>query len=126
MVETDEIISVSPRAFDALVYFVERRGQLIDKTALMKILWPRTVVEENSLTQTISTLRRALGEKPGEQRFIATVAGRGYRFVAPVSAVAAVPAPSETAVPQTVSPSEKSVAVMLFACFTGDPEKEYF
>jgi TolB-like protein len=126
LVETDELVSVSPRAFDALVYLVERRGQLIDKTALMKILWPRTVVEENSLTQTISTLRRALGEKPGEQRFIATVAGRGYRFVAPVSAVAAVPAPSETAVPQTVSPSEKSVAVMPFACFTGDPEKEYF
>ena len=94
MVETDEIISVSPRAFDALVYFVERRGQLIDKTALMKALWPSTVVEENSLTQTISTLRRALGEKPGEQRFIATVAGRGYRFVAPVSAVAAAAAPA--------------------------------
>jgi len=126
MVETDEIVAVSPRAFDALVYFVERRGQLIDKTALMKALWPRTVVEENSLTQTISTLRRALGEKPGEQRFIATVAGRGYRFVAPVSAVAAAVAPSEIAVAQTVSPSEKSVAVMPFACFTGDPEKEYF
>jgi adenylate cyclase len=126
MVETDEIVTVSPRAFDALVYFVERRGQLIDKTALMKVLWPRTVVEENSLTQTISTLRRALGEKPGEQRFIATVAGRGYRFVAPVSAVAAAMAPSETAESQTLSPSEKSVAVMPFACLTGDPEKEYF
>ena len=125
-VETDEIVSVSPRAFDALVYFVERRGQLIDKTVLMKALWPRTVVEENSLTQTISSLRRALGEKPGEQRFIATVAGRGYRFVAPVSAVAAAVAPIETAVSHTVGPSEKSVAVMPFACFTGDPEKEYF
>jgi TolB-like protein len=126
MVETDEIISVSPRAFDALVYFVERRGQLIDKTALMKALWPSTVVEENSLTQTISTLRRALGEKPGEQRFIATVAGRGYRFVAPVSAVSAAGVASETAATQTVSPAGKSVAVMPFACFTGDPEKEYF
>jgi TolB-like protein len=126
MVETGEIVSVGPRAFDALVYFVERQGRLIDKTALMKALWPRTVVEENSLTQTISTLRRALGEKPGEQRFIATVAGRGYRFVAPVSAVAAAVVASELAVSQTVSAAEKSVAVMPFACFTGDPEKEYF
>jgi adenylate cyclase len=126
MVESDEIVSVSPRTFDALVYFVERRGQLIDKTELMKALWPRTVVEENSLTQTISSLRRVLGEKPGEQRFIATVAGRGYRFVAAVSAVAAVAAPSETAASQTVSPAEKSVAVMPFVCLTGDPEKEYF
>jgi adenylate cyclase len=126
MIETDEIVSVSPRAFDALVYFVERRGRLIDKTALMKALWPRTVVEENSLTQTISTLRRALGEKPGEQRFITTVAGRGYRFVAPVSAVGPAVAPSEIAGSQTISPAEKSVAVMPFACFTGDPEKEYF
>jgi len=57
---------------------------------------PHVIVEEGSLTQTIHTLRRALGERPGEHRYIATVPGRGYRFVAEVN-VRPVQAKSEAA-----------------------------
>jgi DNA-binding winged helix-turn-helix (wHTH) protein len=55
------------------------------KATLMKAIWPNTVVEENNLNQNITTLRRVLGESPDEHRFIVTVPGRGYRFVAGVN-----------------------------------------
>lgn len=77
-------VDITGRVLEALVYFVERPGQLVDKKALIEALWPHVVVEEGNLTQTIHTLRRVLGEKPGEHRYIATVPGRGYRFVADV------------------------------------------
>jgi DNA-binding winged helix-turn-helix (wHTH) protein/Tol biopolymer transport system component len=80
-----ELISLKPKVFDTLLYFVEHAGELLDKRVLMQALWGDVIVEENSLNQLISTLRRVLGENPGENRFIVTVPGRGYRFVANVS-----------------------------------------
>jgi TolB-like protein/DNA-binding winged helix-turn-helix (wHTH) protein len=77
-------IALSSRAFDTLLHFLENPGPLLTKQALMKAIWPDSIVEENNLSQSILALRRALGESPGENRFIVTVTGRGYRFVAPV------------------------------------------
>ncbi len=73
-------VPLTGRAFDTLLYLVEHPDQLIDKQSLMKAVWPRSVVEENNLNQNISIVRRALGESPGENRFIVTVPGRGFRF----------------------------------------------
>lgn len=89
-------VAVTGRVLEALVYLVERPGQLVEKRALIEALWPHVVVEEGSLTQTIHALRRVLGERPGEHSYIATVPGRGYRFVAEVS-VRPVQAKSEAA-----------------------------
>ena len=80
-----EPIPLAPKVFDVLLYFVERPGQLIAKRELLEAIWPHVVVEENNLNQSISTLRRVLGERPGEHRFIVTEPGRGYRFVASVA-----------------------------------------
>lgn len=79
-------VEITGRVFEALVHFVERPGRLIEKKALIDALWPNVVVEDGNLTQTIHTLRRVLGETPGEHRYIATVPGRGYKFVAEVKA----------------------------------------
>ena len=84
-----QALQVTGRAFDTLLYFVERPGELLDKPGLMRALWPNVVVEESNLTQTIHMLRRVLGERPDEHRYIVTVPGRGYRFVADVRTVAA-------------------------------------
>lgn len=80
-----EVITLSGRAFDVLAYLVERRDRMVGKRELMDAVWPRVVVEENNLTQAISSLRKALGDSRESPRFIVTVAGRGYQFVGDVS-----------------------------------------
>ena len=77
-------IPLTPKVFDTLVYLVRHCGTVIEKDELMREIWADSVVEENNLNQNISTLRRVFGEKPGEQRFIVTIAGHGYRFVSEV------------------------------------------
>ncbi len=80
----DEIVPLMPKAFDTLLYLVRHNGKVIEKDELMREIWADTIVEENNLTQNISILRRVFGEKPGEHRFIVTVPGHGYKFVASV------------------------------------------
>ena len=82
LLRDDEAIAITSKAFDTLLILVERRGVTVTKSELMNLVWPDAVVEENNLTQQISALRRALGERPNDHRFIVTVPGRGYCFVA--------------------------------------------
>jgi DNA-binding winged helix-turn-helix (wHTH) protein/Tol biopolymer transport system component len=95
--EDEHAIPLTPRLFDALLFFVERPGQLLDKEALLAAIWPNVVVEEHNLNKTVSELRRVLGEKPGEHRFIVTKPGRGYRFVADVALRRDATSPRSTA-----------------------------
>lgn len=81
-----EIVPLSSKSLDTLLVLVEHCGQVVTKDDLMKTLWPNTFVEENNLTQQISMLRKALGERANEHRYVVTVPGRGYSFVAEVSA----------------------------------------
>ena len=77
-------LSLTPKVFDTLLYLVEHTETVLDKDTLMNAIWPGTAVEENSLNQNISLLRRVLGGKRSEHRYIVTVPGHGYRFVASV------------------------------------------
>ena len=77
-------VPLTPRVFETLLYLVQHNGVVLDKERLMEAVWPDSIVEENNLSQNISTLRRVFGEKPGSHDFIVTVPGRGYRFVAEV------------------------------------------
>ena len=78
-------LALTPKAFDTLVYLIQNSDIVLGKETLMRAIWGDTVVEENNLNQCISALRRVLGERRGEHRYIVTVPGRGYRFVAPVN-----------------------------------------
>ncbi len=80
-----QVLPLTTKAFDTLVYLVEHAGEVVSKSTLLRAVWPHVQVEENSVSQCISAVRRALGENPGEHRFIVTVPGRGYRFIAEVS-----------------------------------------
>jgi TolB-like protein len=128
--DAGEPVPLTPKVFETLLYFVEHRGELLDKATLLRALWPGLTVEENNLNQNISTLRKALGEAPREHRFIVTVPGRGYRFVADVKTpfVEAIPrqqrASSAASTLNNGAP-RTSVAVLPFANLTGDPAKEY-
>jgi DNA-binding winged helix-turn-helix (wHTH) protein/TolB-like protein/Tfp pilus assembly protein PilF len=79
-----EVEPLAPKAFDMLLVLVRHHGEVLEKVALMEMLWPDSDVEEANLPQNISALRKALGESPNERRYIITVPGRGYRFAADV------------------------------------------
>jgi len=112
-------LSLTPKAYDTLAYLVEHAGIVLDKGQLMQALWPSTSVEENNLTQNISALRRVLGDVHAEHRYIATVPGRGYQFVAAVEAPPANLARSNAT-------AEPSMAVLPFVNLSGDPGWDYF
>jgi len=83
-----EAVALTPKAFDVLVALVERHDRVVDKGELMKVVWPDSFVEEANLSQTIFVLRKTLGDDDNGRPFIDTVPRRGYRFAAPVRAVA--------------------------------------
>jgi len=87
LVRDDEAVVLNRRAFDVLLYLVQNPGRILSHEELLKNVWPDTFVDENNLAQSVSALRRALGEKPGENSFIVTLPGRGYQFVSPVQFV---------------------------------------
>jgi len=73
-------VLLPPKVFDTLLVLVRESGHIVEKDELIKQVWPDTFVEENNLSQYISTLRKVLGNGNPEQRFIETVPRRGYRF----------------------------------------------
>src|SRR5687768_4015477 len=84
LLRAGQSIPLNAKAFDLLVVLIENRERVIAKEELMELVWRDQFVEEANLTVQISALRRILGEKKGEHRFIVTVPGRGYRFVTDV------------------------------------------
>jgi TolB-like protein/DNA-binding winged helix-turn-helix (wHTH) protein len=77
-------VRLPAKAFEILLVLLEGKGRLVEKDELMRRVWPDSVVEENNLTVNISALRKSLTESPGEHRYVVTVPGRGYQFVADV------------------------------------------
>src|SRR5258708_2539659 len=84
LVEGDTPVRLGSRAFDILAALVERAGEVVSKAELIARAWPQTFVEEANLKIQVSALRRALGDGQGGHRYVVTVPGRGYNFVAPV------------------------------------------
>src|SRR5712691_7425173 len=81
------VIAVPPKAFDTLLELVRNGGHMLEKRELMTAIWPDSFVEEVNLAQSVSMLRKALGERAGSRQFIETIPKRGYRFVAPVEVI---------------------------------------
>jgi len=135
-------IAVGGRTLDTLIALVARPNEAISKRELMAVVWPDVTVEEGSLRVQIAALRKTLGDGEGGARYITTLAGRGYCFVAPISrvrdrrgeraaAAASFPALPEPAKagstkPALALPDKPSIAVLPFANLSGDPEQEYF
>ena len=81
-------IPLPTKAFETLLFLIRHSDRLVEKDELMSVLWPDTTVEENNLSQSISAIRKALGDSPQESHYIETVPGWGYRFAAPVQTIA--------------------------------------
>src|SRR5262245_17127333 len=80
----DQLVAVAPKAVETLQVLLERRGRVVDKAELMRLVWPDTAVEEVGLARNISLLRKALGDEAETGAYIETIPKRGYRFVAAV------------------------------------------
>ena len=92
-------VRLGSRAFDILAAMVERAGEVVGKEELIARAWPQTFVEESNLKIQVSALRRALGDGQNGNRYVVTVPGRGYNFVAPLRREE----PSRAAPPATVA-----------------------
>jgi TolB-like protein len=130
-------VTIGSRALDLLAVLIERRGDVVSKEELAAAVWPKTAVENGNLFVQISTLRAILDGEQSGQSSIQTVAGRGYRFVAPVrrcagpqsmSAEILEPARADNASSRerAAGPPRLSILVLPFANLGGDPEQEYF
>jgi predicted ATPase/DNA-binding winged helix-turn-helix (wHTH) protein len=104
----DEPIQLGGRALDTLIALVECAGEVVSQKELISRVWPNVTVEEANLRVHIANLRKALGDGREGARYIVTVPGRGYSFVAPVTRSAPQPSPSNRAVvsdrPQRLPP----------------------
>src|SRR5579884_74759 len=96
-------LALTAKAFDTLETLIRNRDRVLTKDELLKAIWPNTFVEEANLAQNVSALRKVFGEAPGENRYIATVPGRGYRFVGEVR-----------------SPAQSGTELVLERSFTAD------
>jgi TolB-like protein len=116
-------LPLTQKAFETLWFLVRHSGELLDKRTLMDAVWPNLCVEDNNLNQCISTLRQLLGDTRDDHRFIVTIPGRGYRFVADVKVV-----PSEESHPDVARATLRCprLAIMPFANLSPDPSDAFF
>jgi class 3 adenylate cyclase len=104
-----EVIALPPKAFALLHYFVRHPDRVVTKDELLDAVWPQTAVTEAVVRVTIGLLRKVLGDTAQTSQFIATVARRGYRFLAPVTMVHSsemvhAEAPQQHGVPAPLAP----------------------
>jgi TolB-like protein/Flp pilus assembly protein TadD len=109
-------MAVGSRALDVLGVLVGRAGDLVSRDEFMAAVWPATVVEDINLNMQIAALRRVLDDGRANGSCIQTIAGRGYRFVVPVTRIE----------PDTRPASRLSIVVLPFANLSNDPEQQYF
>jgi len=91
LLEDDKPVHISSRALDLLIALAQRPGEVVSKSDLIAKVWPHTIVVEGNLKLQIAKLRCALADGQADNRYISTVTGRGYCFVASVSQSAAPP-----------------------------------
>src|SRR5580698_5062895 len=85
-------VSLTPRAFDVLLFLLQNPNRLVTKEELLQAVWGDSFVEEGNLTQYISHVRKALGDNTEDARLIVTIARKGYQFAGEVVIPQAAPA----------------------------------
>src|SRR5258708_28249625 len=116
-----DVVPLPPKASDTLLLLVRNSGRALDKDVLMKELWPDTFVEEANLAQHISLLRKVFGESRTEPQYIETIPRRGYRFLATVNEIQAIPDPAASVSRRPEARQHPILrrllpAVVIFAC----------
>lgn len=132
-----QLVAVEPQVFDLLLFLVCNRDRVVSKDDLIGSVWCGRVVSDSTLTSRVNAARKALGDSGVEQKFIRTIARKGFRFVGDVGtpfggAAGSTEGDSPHIEPtdparQSASPAERpAIAVLPFINMSGDPEQEYF
>ena len=117
-----DVVKTEPRVLEVLHYLIERRERVVPKEELLDAIWRDVHVSESALTTTIRDARRALGDSPGDPRWIKTVYGRGFRFVGDVLAEE----PEAPMAPRPPKDGRKSIAVLPFADLSPGRDQQHF
>src|SRR5262245_6131619 len=132
LVRAGMLIPLRPKVFQVLAYLLAHHDRMVHKEELLAHLWPGQAVGDAALNSYILAVRQALGDSGQHQRAIRTVRGHGYRFVAPVRELDALPAapppvdvPPATAATSGVLPPPCSPAVAAPAGLLPQTAEEY-
>ncbi len=118
-------IQISSRAFEILYFLIERRGEVVEKDEILERVWKGSFVEEANLPVHISAIRRVLQEKKGESRYIRTISGRGYSFIANVEEISSTQIYRPAVKQETVEKENISIAVLPFTFESTTEDNEY-
>ncbi len=122
-------VPIGPQVFDLLLYLVENRDRVVSKDDLLGAVWQGRIVSESTITSHINAARTAIGDSGQEQKFIRTIARKGFRFVADITETPTSPASDLEPFPparRLPLPDKPSIAVLPFANMSGDAEQDYF
>jgi len=123
-------VDVEPKVYDLLCYLVVNRNKLVTRDELFENIWPGQIVSDTSLSNQIKAARKAIGDNGRAQSRIKTVHGRGYQFIVPTEEIASSNIKPDGLVKQIINgkltSSGPSIAVLPFANFCSDTDKEYF
>jgi TolB-like protein/Tfp pilus assembly protein PilF len=115
-----EEVPLRPRAFETLLYLVERHGHLVEKDELLERVWAETAVTEGVLTHCITEVRQALQDEAHNPRYLKTIPRIGYKFIGKVEKIASAQAP------EPAKTGTYAIAVLPFVNLSAEPENEYF
>jgi len=128
LLQNEQPIQLSPKAFKTLLVLVQNRDRVLKKEELLNAVWPDSYVEESNLAQNVFVLRKALGDEKTDHKYIVTIPGTGYRFVASVSETYMAGAgASSLEVPAVAegTPIGSSIAVLPFRSFHDEGADEF-
>jgi TolB-like protein/class 3 adenylate cyclase/predicted negative regulator of RcsB-dependent stress response len=128
--DAGERVPVEPQVFDLLVFLARNNNRTVTKEEIFTAIWGNRIVSDAALSSQIKAARRAVGDDGVSQHTIATVHGRGFRFVAPVENTKLEPAAevdeNRRNEARAAVAGKPSVAVLPFANLNRDPEEDYF
>jgi TolB-like protein len=121
-----DTLSLTPQAFDVLLYLIRNRERVVSKDDLISAIWGGRIVSDAALATRLNAARAAIGDDGNQQRLIKTLQKRGFRFVGSVQEIGTAGA-SATSDHAALGTSDKpAIAVLPFQNLSGDPEQEYF